>query len=199
MIYSSASRSSSDDETEDEGLHDFRGRAFSQSSARNATKTRTEPKSPSSIHRPDPHAQDSGGSTTSGSGLVPGRAPFTRSRSPAVRANGAKHSKKIHRHMSPSISRPSRQKLILPEPVTVMPAITEFRKCIPFTSRIWTLTIESRKSGESLLLLASLLYATYTLLHSITSQSTVLAPAHTVTKLWPLPGNTINPHFHIMR
>lgn len=144
---SSASRSSSDDETEgDEFPAAFRGRTFSH------TKNPIE-KKPLPIERPS----SSGDSSAT---VRQGRSTFTRSRSPAiVRSSLTSKTSHSHRLLSPAFSRLNRPKSSLLDPVGVLPADIQLHIRIPFTPVQWVLVLPVPRFIEGILLLGSLLFA----------------------------------------
>lgn len=150
---SSESMESSDDSDSDTDTGTGRGRSFSQSGrAKNEGDT---PKSSSFIRRrsPDGDEASSGESSTTGvhSVMARTRKTFTRSRSPVVTR---KSQPSLMRHYSPTSSRPARRHPLL-IPISLLPASIAFQ--IP---NIWIFSVDTRKLGEFILLLASLLYAT---------------------------------------
>lgn len=156
-LLSSASRSSSEDETEYELPHG-RGRPFPQTNPHHNPNDK-DAASPT-IRRSSPHIASSGDSTASSSGVRNGRTPFIPPSSPAKGRLNLKTTNTSPRHMSPSISRASRQKVTLPGPVIMMPARLAFRKRLPFTLWTWSLSIDTRKSAESFIIAGSVFYGT---------------------------------------
>lgn len=128
-----------DDDTEDEGPVHFRGRTFSNSRLANTQplkKHRTDADSPqrSSLNAESP-------------------IPFTRSRSPAInrmQSNGIA----AMRNASPAV-------FAMPTsgPTTVFPSHLQLHVHCVFLPWTWTFSIDSKKAGECVLLLGSLLYA----------------------------------------
>lgn len=112
------------------------------------------PKASSFIRRrnSDKEYASSGESSNTGGHNVIARArkTFTRSRSPVVTR---KSQPSLMRHYSPS-SRPARKHPLL-IPISLLPASVAFQ--IP---NLWIFSVDTRKLGEFILLLASLLYAT---------------------------------------
>ncbi|TFK72969.1 hypothetical protein BDN72DRAFT_876194 [Pluteus cervinus] len=109
-------------------------------------------RSSSTIRRSSPHIASSGDSNASSSRVQNGQSSLTPSRSPASGLLNMKSANKGHRHMSPSISRAFRQKVLLPAQV-------EFRARLPFASCTWILCVETRLLAENILILGSMMYA----------------------------------------
>ncbi|KAK2460914.1 hypothetical protein APHAL10511_007384 [Amanita phalloides] len=152
LLGTSASRSSSNDETEDEFPADFRGRTISH------TRSPIE-KKPLPIRHSSAHRHSSGDSTST---TVPqGRSTFTRSRSPAILRSSltSKTASYPYRLLSPIRSRFTRPKSPLVEPVVVFPGDFQLRIPIPFMSFKWVLTLYVRRFVEAILLLSSLFLA----------------------------------------
>ena len=142
---SSGSRCSTDDESDDNLPIDSRGRVYSIS-LQNGNASNGGPdncSSPSTLRKPSPNGTSSADST--GTGVCKTRTSFTRSHSPSLRAPlNMKPPPKSYRHTSPSQPH---------EPRTYLAA--EFRLGLPSC----TFSMDTRKLGESLLLLLSLLYS----------------------------------------
>ncbi|KAJ7086083.1 hypothetical protein B0H15DRAFT_1023172 [Mycena belliarum] len=83
--------------------------------------------------------------------VSPPRRPFTRSRSP--------HPRPLQPALSPIVSLFHRRKLVI-ERTPVLPGLLAAHVPLPFTRLRCSLAIDSRRAGESLVLLASLLFAT---------------------------------------
>jgi len=153
---SSGSRYSSDDDESDDGLpSDLRGRAFSEKGLHSGENSRYT----NSTRRPSPRGNSSGDSaaTATGRAKLTKKRTFTRSRSPAVlRVPPSINSH--HRHLSPTVHRSPRR---ISGPRHLLAADFRFLLRFPFSSLTWTFSIDARKLGESLLLLCSLLLATY--------------------------------------
>ncbi|KAF8199644.1 hypothetical protein BJ912DRAFT_1020220 [Pholiota molesta] len=138
---SSGSHCSSDDETDNEVPSDLRGRAYSQKILQNADSS-SRFKS-SSKRRQSPHENSSGDSTaTATAKRTQKRTTFARSRSPAT-LRAPNTMKSLNRHISPAVARSN---------VRQTPAHSEPKYILPSE-------LHTRKLGESLLLLISLLYA----------------------------------------
>ncbi|KAF9484335.1 hypothetical protein BDN70DRAFT_910722 [Pholiota conissans] len=159
---SSGSRNSSDDETDNDVPSDLRGRAYSQKTLQNIDSG-SRFKS-SSKRRSSPHDNSSGDSTATASATAKRahrRMSFTRSRSPAT-LRVPTTLKSLHRHISPAVSRSNgRQTSVLSEPLYFLSSEIRLLLNVPFSSWSWTFAIDTRKLGESLLLLMSLLYAAH--------------------------------------
>ncbi|KAF8623616.1 hypothetical protein AX17_007319 [Amanita inopinata Kibby_2008] len=156
---SSASRSSSDDETGDEFPTAFRGRTVSQSKSRTTSTRVKEKENSSSARHSSPHFHSSGDSTSTA--IPHGRSVFTRSRSPAVTRSSVttKIAPKPNRPQSSAVTRLMRPKTLMLGPVTVLPAEIQLHLPIPFTGQTWVLILDVRRFGESILLLGSLFFA----------------------------------------
>ncbi|KAJ3535318.1 hypothetical protein NMY22_g6544 [Coprinellus aureogranulatus] len=145
----------SDSETDTENGRGARGRRASVS--RHASGDGANPQSsPSSFIRPrspDRDRTSSGESSTTGAHSVMARTrkTFTRSRSPVVTR---KSQPSIMRHLSPTALRPARRHPLL-IPISLLPANVALR--IPY---FCAFSVDTRKLGEFVLLLGSLLYAT---------------------------------------
>ncbi|KAF8150767.1 hypothetical protein B0H34DRAFT_801693 [Crassisporium funariophilum] len=160
---SSGSRCSSEDESDDDLPTDLRGRAFSEKSLQNGNGGPRGHASTSILRKASPHGTSSGDSTVSGRGIRGTRTSFTRSRSPsAIRSsNNLKTLPKFRRHMSPSVSRTARQNTASSESRNVLSANCHLQLRFPLGSSSLNFIIDTRKLGESLLLLLSLLSAAY--------------------------------------
>lgn len=156
IIISSASRSTSEDEdTEDDLQNELRGR--SPNGFRNELLRHQKKISSPSVHRSSPHANSSGDST---SGLRGARRElFTRSRSPAITRPSTSKSNS-RRKTSRSIF--SRYIPAFPGPFarSLLPATISLHVHFPLSPWTWRFSVDTRKAGECLLLLGSLVYAT---------------------------------------
>ncbi|KAF5367129.1 hypothetical protein D9758_003996 [Tetrapyrgos nigripes] len=130
-----------------------RGRTFSSGTASSHRPQNLSVKT----RQPSPHQNSSGESSGAGTPSLrtTARGPFTRSRSPAVN-----HSFASHRHSSPAGSPFLRNKLMPAEYRSILPAVFELRLRIPFTSYLWTVSLDARRAGECLIIIASLFFAT---------------------------------------
>ncbi|KAJ6570202.1 hypothetical protein DFH09DRAFT_1277797 [Mycena vulgaris] len=88
---------------------------------------------------------------------TPPRVAFTRSRSP--------HPRPLQPTLSPIVSLFHRRKLII-DRTLFLPGLIELHFPLPFTRLRCSLSIDSRRAGESLVLLASLLFATLKIAHA---------------------------------
>lgn len=140
---SSLSGESTEEETEDELPVNHRGRDLTQ------TKPRSRHLRQSNSRQFSPRRVPS---ELPGEARKPGHDPFTRSRSPAVKANT--------QTSSPAVARFSRQKTPTMPFRTILPALVEIHIPLPLSKWSWSLCIDSRRAGESLLVLASFIYAT---------------------------------------
>lgn len=171
-IFSSASKSSSEDsETEDELPNVFRGRAFSQNGQKVNSNGHLKAASPSIRRRRSPRRGSSGDSASGGPGLLNPRVPFTRSRSPVITS---KPLSRGHRHLSPSVSHPTRNRAASLEPDIVFPRMLEFRLRFLPTFWTWAFSADMRKCGESWIILGAVLYGTFALSHLPQLQSSDL-------------------------
>lgn len=154
---SSGSRYSSDEESDDDMPSDLRGRAYLQKNIKSNSVDVD-----SSKRRPSPHEGSSGDSAaTAKARHSHKRTSFTRSRSPAV-LRAPTSMKSLNRHLSPIVVRNNpRQISDLAEPQSLLPAGLRFQLRVPLSSWTCLFCIDTRKLGESLLLLISLLCASY--------------------------------------
>lgn len=187
-LVSSGSRSSTDDETDDDLATDSRGRVYSNS-LQNGTGGPKISSSPSTLRKLSPHGTSSADSTgTNWNGGIKARTSFTRSRSPNVlRAPlNPKPATKSHRHMSPSLPRNVGQ---THEPRTLLAAECRLQLGLPLGLSYCNFSMDNRKLGESLLLLFSLLYSA----SHIRSYSTPDVPfaANANANAWRSWGNYI--------
>lgn len=108
--------------------------------------------SPSGSRRRSPHSNSSGDSKPNASSRYQHtrRTSFTRSRSPAVSRNPT-NQKVSNKMNSPNLTRYHKK--------TLLPGDCRFHLRFPLTTFTWTVSIDCRKLGESLLLLASVLFA----------------------------------------
>ncbi|KAK7044176.1 dolichol kinase [Paramarasmius palmivorus] len=130
-----------------------RGRTFSQSSARTAIANgkRSKATTSSSRRRPSPYHTSSGESSAAN-----GRIPFTRSKSPMASQSTSRFLALGSQFRTPLLDR---HRTLLTGWRHVLPATFEMGTRIPFTSCTWTFSLDSRRAGESVLLLYSLVYA----------------------------------------
>lgn len=152
---SSSASGSSDDETEDE-MSDFsRGRSASLRPRMDQT-TRLVKKF--SAQQQGSRAGSSGDSTSDAINLIPDSPSFNRSRSSAS-ARQPIHllASRTRHHTSPM--NPEVMKRRTSGPLTLFPAFLDFRIRFPFTSRAFTINMDVRKLGESVLLLGALVLA----------------------------------------
>ncbi|KAK0235807.1 hypothetical protein EDD85DRAFT_928699 [Armillaria nabsnona] len=140
--------SDTDDETEDEGPIHFRGRAFSHS----RQTTAHPPLKRTSISRLN-------GSPEGGPPRAPeGPVPFTRSRSPVVmRSTPVSGKANPQRNTSPAVF--VNTMTAVQAPFTVFPSHLELHARLPIFPWSWTFCIETKKAGESFLIIGSLIYA----------------------------------------
>lgn len=160
------SPASSDSSTEDEGDTDTpsRGRRDSQSNVRTALgenlikRNSTAKRRPGMLTTQHSSSGRSGQSSPAAGVATHGRrASFTRSRSPAVGlAVEQNNANAVYGPISPSVNGRFRSNL---PGRAMLPAALELRISIPFTSRTLLFSMDSRKSGESLLLIGSLIYS----------------------------------------
>lgn len=145
---SSGSRPSSDDETEDDDFpNESRGRPYVPKNVQ-PTNRATSNHRTSSIRRRSPKGTSSGDSTATPR-RVPRRTSFARSRSPAVlRTPTTKSSNRLN---SPIGTRTFRR--------TILRTDVQFQLRFFLTKFVWSFSIDSRKAGEGLILLASLFAA----------------------------------------
>ncbi|KAI3613808.1 dolichol kinase [Moniliophthora roreri] len=129
-----------------------RGRTFSQSSARNGPipVKRTKATTSSSRRRPSPYPTSSGESSAPN-----GRMSFTRSKSPAMQHTTARFLSLGSQLGFPLLDR---HKSLLTSWRHVLPATFELGIRIPFTSYTWSFSLDSRRAGESIIILYSLVY-----------------------------------------
>lgn len=129
------------------------------------------------------HRRSSGESQASASGPATTRASFTRSRSPAMirPISNLKSASVASRHLSPSTGRVLRQRAIPKGPITLFPSDIYLRLPLPFSRRLLVFSIDFRKFAESLLLLISLLFATFHILNLSTNQLNIQANEWLVT------------------
>lgn len=159
------SPASSDSSTQDEGDTDTpvqsRGRRDSlrTTSGDNLKKrSSTAKRRHGMLTTQHPTSGRSGQSSPAAGGATHGRrASFTRSRSPAVGLTAEPHNVNAsYNSISPTINGRLRSNV---RGRVMFPAALEFRTPIPFTLRTLLFSIDSRKSGESLLLIGSLIYS----------------------------------------
>ncbi|KAF5392340.1 hypothetical protein D9757_001518 [Collybiopsis confluens] len=153
--FSSQSRESTDDEydTDVEHLAIPRGRSYSSSRPSARKRSRASKKSISRSH----HGGSSSDSPAPASPLLTARAPFTRSRSPAVHptSNGI-----VQRISTPVVaSFPRYRTSFLTGYTYLFPADFEINISIPLTPYVWNLSVDARRAGESLILIGSVVYA----------------------------------------
>lgn len=156
---SSQSRESTDDEDTDiESPPVLRGRRYSLTLAPARKRSPNFQRPSSSVSRPRRASPANSSSESSApiSGLLRARAPFTRSRSPAVSVTSTGI---VHRISSPVVSSFPRHRSSLAGFIYVFPADFEINVSIPFTSYSWNMSVDARKAGESLILIGSLVYA----------------------------------------
>lgn len=136
-----------------------RGRS---TSLKTAITESVKPKERIPIRRRGSQAGSSGDSASSTSNPAGGGSSVLRSWSPAsARQPAALLTSKPRRHASPMNTRVAKHKYKgLFEPVTMFPASVVVKIRVPFTTWIYTFSVDLRKFDESSLLLATLLYAT---------------------------------------
>ncbi len=101
----------------------------------------------------------SGGSRRSSPTRVPGREPFTRSRSPVVHLPSMANGFTLpHRTASPSMFSRSRH-AVLPRVQALLPGTINISFRVPFSKATWMVLIDVRQAMENILLLCSLGYA----------------------------------------
>ncbi|KAJ7352463.1 hypothetical protein DFH08DRAFT_859006 [Mycena albidolilacea] len=88
--------------------------------------------------------------------ISPPRVSFTRSRSPRP--------PQLQPALSPIVSLLNRRKL-MPDRTALLPGLVELHFSVPYTRLRCSLSIDSRRAGESLVLLGSLLFATLRIAH----------------------------------
>ncbi|THV02843.1 hypothetical protein K435DRAFT_748744 [Dendrothele bispora CBS 962.96] len=148
---SQAGESTDDSDTDvDLPMRTSRGRKFSSASS----NPHRSSMSSANFRAASPH-QNSSGESSGGYRRSTARAPFTRSRSPAINPSFASH-----RHASPAGSPFARNKFIPLDYRSLLPAIFELHLPIAFTSYTWTVSLDARRAGECLIIIASLIYAT---------------------------------------
>ncbi len=141
-----------------------------------------------SKRRSSPHEHSSGDSTaTSTVKNTHKRTSFTRSRSPAV-LRAPTSLKSLNRHLPPTVVRNNpRQISDLAEHKYLLSPEFRLQLKIPLSSWTWTFSIDTRKLGESLLLLVSLFYATCCIAQYPTPEIPFLRSAD--THVWLAFGN----------
>jgi len=152
---SSSASGSSDDETEDE-MSDFsRGRSASLKPRMDQT-TKLVKRIPAQLQ--GSRAGSSGDSTSDAMNLTPNSPSFNGSRSSAS-ARQPIHllASRTRRHASPM--NPEVMKQRTSGPLTLFPAFLDFRIRFPLASWAFTITMDLRKLGESVLLLGALVLA----------------------------------------
>jgi len=151
---SSSASGSSDDETEDEMSNFSRGRSASLRFPDKTTKLAKR----ISAQWQGSQAGSSGDSTSDAMNLTPDSLSFTKSRSSAS-APQPIHllASRTRRYASPMNSDTIKRRASGPFPL--FPAFLDFRICFPFTSWAFTIDMDLRKLGESVLLLGTLVLA----------------------------------------
>ncbi|KAF5326874.1 hypothetical protein D9619_004376 [Psilocybe cf. subviscida] len=158
---SGGSKYSSDEDSDDDTPSDLRGRAFSEKKLQNiSTGSRY---SSHSVRRRSPHGASSGDSTTTVGPKIrrEKRESFTRSRSPAL---AMLRTSSRRRHLSPSVSRNTRQVSVPHKLRYILSAEIRFQFSLPCTPFAWIFCIDTRRAGENAILLASILMATYNII-----------------------------------
>jgi hypothetical protein len=152
LLCSSQSEDSLDDSDDEIPPITPRGRTFSQSSAKTAIANgkRSKATTSSSRRRPSPYHTSSGESSAAN-----GRIPFTRSKSPMPSQSTSRFLTLGSQLRTPLLNR---HRTLLTGWRHVLPATFEMGTRIPFTSCTWTFSLDSRRAGESVLLLYSLVY-----------------------------------------
>lgn len=158
------SPASSDSSTQDEGGIDApvqsRGRqdSLKTSPGDNLKRSSATKRRPGTLASQHSSSGRSGQSSPATGGATHGRrASFTRSHSPAVGLTAeSRNANGSYSSISPSINSRLRSNV---RGRVMLPTAFEFRTPIPFTLRTLLFTVDSRKSGESLLLIGSLIYS----------------------------------------
>lgn len=150
--FSSSASGSSDDETEDEIS---RGRSASHKSSMDETTNLVKR---TSVHGHGPQAGLSGDFTSDAINITPNNPSFTRSRSSAS-ARQPIHllASRTRCHVSSMNTEVMKQRTS--DPITLFPAFLDLRLHFPFTSWTFTINVDLRKFGESVLLLGTLVHA----------------------------------------
>lgn len=141
------------------------------------------------IRNRSPHGNSSGDSTaTVTKKHKEKRTTFARSRSPAIlRASNNSKATLRNRHLSPAVSRNPRHNLSNLASQNFLTSSCRIRLPLPLSSSSLVFSIDSRKLGESILLLGSLLYAAY---HTTTYPSPIIPLITTAeTHKWLALGN----------
>lgn len=150
--FSSSASGSSDDETEDEIS---RGRSASHKSSMDETTNLVKR---TSVHGHGPQAGLSGDFTSDAINITPNNPSFTRSRSSAS-ARQPIHLLASRTRCRVSLMNTEVMKQRTSDPITLFPAFLDLRLHFPFTSWTFTINVDLRKLGESVLLLGTLVHA----------------------------------------
>lgn len=188
---SAGSRTSSDDETDDDDFSTdlLRGRTHLQKGVQTQHQEQSslsvkQTSSPAATRRRSPHSNSSVDSKSNVSTRYrhTRRTSFTRSRSPAV----------SHNPTNPKVLISSNSTFLRKR--TILPCDCRVHLRFPWTTFTWTISIDYRKLGESLILLASLIYAAACISNYPTPEISYIVDRNS-NRLISRRNNFLNRHF----